>query len=134
MDIARPEFRPDPSLSTAEMESLQREISDVATFTDDHGIDPEQVALDGPAGQSTLAETGPTGEGASREKRPLVAGVDQAFAGDDAVSAIVVLRGRAIVERVSAVEPAEIPYVPGLLSFREGGAILSAFENLECEP
>ena len=132
MDVARPEFVPDPSLSTAEMEDLQRDIAEVAVFDDDHGIDLDDIALDGPVGQSTLGET--VDESASDQDRPLVAGVDQAFDGDDAVSAIVVLRGREVVERVSAVEPTEIPYIPGLLSFREGGAILSAFAELDHDP
>jgi deoxyribonuclease V len=132
MDIVRPEFVPDPSLSTDEMEALQRDIADAAVFSDDHDIDPDEIALDGPVGQSTLGET--ADESDSDQERPLVAGVDQAFDGDDAVSAVVVLRGREVVERASAVEPAEIPYIPGLLSFREGGAILSAVAELDCEP
>ena len=131
MDVVRPEFVPDASLSTAEMEALQRDIAATAVFEDDFRFDPDAVELDGPAGQSTLGESGGPAEG---RQRPLVAGVDQAFRGDDAVSAVVVLRGREVVERVSAVEPAEIPYVPGLLSFREGGAILSAFAELDCDP
>lgn len=130
MDIVRPEFVPDPSLSTAEMEALQRDIAAAADFSDDHGLTPEAIAIDGPAGQSTLAESDTPGA----DDAPLVAGVDQAFVGDRAVSAVVVLRGREVVERVWAVEPAEIPYVPGLLSFREGGAILAALAELETEP
>jgi deoxyribonuclease V len=129
MDVVRPEFVPDPSLSTAEMEALQRDIADVAVFADDFAFDPAAVSLDGPAGQATLGESA-TGD----TDRPLVAGVDQAFVGDRAVSAVVVLRGREVVERAYAVEPTEIPYVPGLLSFREGGAILSAFAELDCDP
>jgi len=132
MDVVRPEFVPDPSLSTAEMEALQREIADVAVFTDDFAFDTAAVSLDGPAGQTTLGER--PGQGATDSEAPLVAGVDQAFVDDRAVSAIVVLRGREVVERTYAVEPAAIPYVPGLLSFREGGAILAAFETLACEP
>jgi len=50
------------------------------------------------------------------------------------VSAVVCLRGEAVVERTYAVTPLEIPYVPGLLSFREGGPIVDALEGLECEP
>lgn len=130
MDIVRPEFVPDPSLSTAEMETLQRDIAREAVFADDFDFDPETVALDGPVGQSTLGES----HSAADDDRPLVAGVDQAFVDDRAVSAVVVMRGREVVERVSAVEPTEIPYIPGLLSFREGGAILSAFAELDCDP
>ncbi|PSP83615.1 endonuclease V [Halobacteriales archaeon QS_6_64_34] len=132
MDIVRPEFVPDPSLSTAEMEALQRDIADAAVVTDEFAFDPEAVSLDGPAGQATLGER--AGRTSAPADRPLVAGVDQAFVGDRAVSAVVVLRGREVVERVYAVEETEIPYVPGLLSFREGGAILAAFAELACEP
>jgi len=132
MDIVRPEFVPDPSLSTAEMEALQRDIADAAVVTDEFAFDPDAVSLDGPAGQATLGER--AGRTSTPVDRPLVAGVDQAFVGDRAVSAVVVLRGREVVERVYAVEETEIPYVPGLLSFREGGAILAAFAELACEP
>ncbi len=133
MDIVRPEFVPDPSLSTAEMEALQRDIADAAVFSDDFEFNPAALSLNGPAGQATLGES-PDDTASSPADQPLVAGVDQAFVDDVAVSAIVVLRGREVVERVYASKPTEIPYVPGLLSFREGGAILAAFEALECEP
>ena len=39
-----------------------------------------------------------------------------------------------LVERVHAVESTDIPYVPGLLSFREGTAILSALDGLSTDP
>jgi len=132
MDVVRPEFVPDPSLSTAEMEAMQREIADAAVFSDDFDVEPAAVSLDGPAGQAQLGEQPERTAGSADQ--PLVAGVDQAFVDDRAVSAIVVMRGREVVERASAVEDTEIPYVPGLLSFREGGAILAAFETLEREP
>ena len=125
MDIVRPEFVPDPSLSREEMERLQREIADAAVFADGIEFDPDRVCAGGDSGQTRLSEHGDP---------PLVAGVDQAFDGDDAVSAVVVSRGGEVIERVFAVESTEIPYVPGLLSFREGGAILSALGNLDCDP
>ncbi|MEF8785049.1 MAG: endonuclease V [Haloarculaceae archaeon] len=125
MEIHRPEFVPDPSLSREAMERLQEEIADAAIFTDDLGFDPENVGVAHDSGQTQLGE---------RSEPPLVAGVDQAFDGDDAVSAVVVSRGDEIIERVHAVEPTEIPYIPGLLSFREGGAILSALAELDSDP
>jgi len=112
MGLARPEFVPDPSLSRAEMEQLQHDIAAAAIFED---------AFDGPLGSDT-------------DRRPLVAGVDQGFSGDSATSVIVVMRDGAVVERVHATEEIGIPYIPGLLSFREGGSILSAFGRLETEP
>ena len=117
MDAVRPEFVPDPSLSRDEMEQLQRDIAAAAVFEDDVG-EVLTTAL----------------EDSFTDSRPLVAGVDQGFHGDDATSVIVVTRDGTVVERVHATERAEIPYIPGLLSFREGGAILSAFERLECDP
>ncbi|PSP42433.1 endonuclease V [Halobacteriales archaeon QH_2_66_30] len=118
MDAVRPEFVPDPSLSRDEMEQLQRDIAAAAVFEDDVG-EVLTTALEDSFGV---------------DSRPLVAGVDQGFHGDDATSAIVVMQNSTVVERVHATERAEIPYIPGLLSFREGGAILSAFERLECDP
>jgi len=120
MTVARPEFVPDPSLSRAGMEQLQRDIAAAATFADDFG------------GRATEAD-GQFGD-LTPDRRPLVAGVDQGFADDRATSAIVVMRDGEVVERVHATGRTDIPYVPGLLSFREGGAILSAFANLECDP
>lgn len=133
MTPVHPEFVPDASLSREEMEQLQRDISGVAVFEDDFEFDPGAVSAtsleSGDSEQATL-------EAQSEAERPVVAGVDQAFSadGENAISAIVATRGGEVVERVHAVEPTEIPYIPGLLSFREGGAILSAFEKLSVEP
>ncbi|MFC7077445.1 endonuclease V [Haloarcula halophila] len=124
MRVVRPGFVPDPSLSREAMETLQREIAETAVFEDDLSVDPETASSD--SEQTTLS-----GEAASA---PLVAGVDQAFVDDRAVSAVVVTQGGAVVERAHAVERTEIPYIPGLLSFREGGAILAALERLEHDP
>jgi len=129
MEPVRPEFVPDPSLSQSEMEELQRDIADAARFEDDLAVSPDRIG-DAPtdAEQATLGATSEGGE------TPVVAGVDQAFVGDRAVSAIVVLQGGEVIERVHAVERTEIPYIPGLLSFREGGAILAAFAELSYDP
>jgi deoxyribonuclease V len=123
MDVVRPEFVPDPSLSRAEMESLQTDIAAAATFADD-------LALDGVDATAVGTESGPP-----------VAGVDQAFdiadggdEDDEAVSAAVRSRGERVLERVRARRPAAIPYVPGLLSFREGAAVLGALTELAAEP
>lgn len=124
MQVVRPEFVPDPSLSRDEMAALQREIAEAAVFVDDFAVDPARccepaVTLEG---------------GGAPESPPLVAGVDQAFDGDVAVSAVVVTAGGTVVERASAAVETEIPYIPGLLSFREGASILAAFRDLDCEP
>jgi deoxyribonuclease V len=109
----RERFRPDPDLSREEMAALQREIAREARFRDDLPFDPGRIGE-------------PDG--------PLVAGVDQAFLDDRAISAVVVLRGGTVVERADAVSPLSIPYVPGLLAFREGGPILDALDALEVDP
>ena len=135
MEVVSPEFVPDASLSREDMESLQREIAETAVFEDALPVDPARVCGDEGAGTTTDDEqTSLDAVGDESADPPLIAGVDQSFVDDHAVSAIVLLRGGEVVERVHAVEPAEIPYVPGLLSFREGDAILSAFDLLSREP
>jgi len=144
MEPVRPEFVPDASLSREEMEALQRDIAAAATFDDDLSIDPASVRVDEPVEHDAVRGDGSSADEAAGEQQrlgddtsadaPLVAGVDQAFVDDRAVSVVVVLQNGRVVERAHAVEPTEIPYIPGLLSFREGGAILSAFAALDCEP
>jgi deoxyribonuclease V len=65
-----------------------------------------------------------------------VAGVDMSLAGEKAHAAIVVLRwpDLAPIEGVTADAPLDFPYVPGLLSFREGPAILAAWAKLRHLP
>lgn len=102
------------------MERLQSELAATAVFEDDLGFDPASVVRGSDAGDASAP--------------PLVAGVDQAFHDDRAVSAVVVSRGREVIERTHAVSPVSVPYVPGLLAFREGGPILDALATLDCEP
>lgn len=63
-----------------------------------------------------------------------VAGADAAFSGDKSkVFAAAVVYDRVeqrIIEVAHAVRAAEVPYVPGFLSFREGPAVLEAIGNL----
>ncbi|MFB6131572.1 MAG: endonuclease V [Salinigranum sp.] len=133
----RPEFVPDPGQSRAEMEDLQRDVADAAVFEDDIGFDPAAIELDAPVEVPDPGDGTQTSLAASRaddRSAPLVAGVDQAFLDERAVSVVVVLRGSTVVERAHAVTDLSIPYVPGLLSFREGGPILAAFERLDSSP
>ncbi|WP_135663887.1 endonuclease V [Halorhabdus rudnickae] len=138
MDPVRPEFVPDPSLSRAEMETLQREIADTATFRDDFAFDPTTIAFDSPVDLGADAQQRLNADAQHRltDDGPIVAGVDQAFLddGDRALSAVVALQDGAIIDRAYAAVDTEIPYIPGLLSFREGGAILAALSNLSVEP
>jgi len=67
-----------------------------------------------------------------------VAGLDAAFSRDDrhCLAAVVVwdLREQEVVEQHVAVRLLTFPYVPGLLSFREGPAVLAALRQLRILP
>ncbi|NJL58132.1 endonuclease V, partial [bacterium] len=65
-----------------------------------------------------------------------VAGVDVSVKGDISQAAVVVLSYPAlrVVESVTATRPTPFPYIPGLLSFREGPVLVEAFEKLQTVP
>ena len=65
-----------------------------------------------------------------------VAGVDMSTAGERAHAAVVVLRFPDLqaLEVAQSDLPLTFPYIPGLLAFREGPAVLAAAERLEIEP
>jgi deoxyribonuclease V len=122
MRPVRSAFVPDPDASRKRMETLQLEVAAAATWTDDFDFATASV------GATDRSLTAPDAD------PPLVAGVDQAFLDDRAVSVVVVTRGGTVVERAHAVTDLAIPYIPGLLAFREGGPILAAFAELDCTP
>lgn len=95
-----------PPAEEDEMRSLQREVADAAVFEDDF------------------------------EDVDVVAGVDQAFAeeGEVAVSAAVAIQDGGVVETSTSRRQTRIPYIPGLLSFREGQAVLESVESLDLKP
>jgi deoxyribonuclease V len=72
------------------------------------------------------------------EKRLIntVGGVDMGIAGDSARCAIVVLHFPDLtpLQGVTAEVPLVFPYIPGLLAFREGPAILAAWKKLTVQP
>lgn len=122
MKPVNPEFIPEPGLSREEMERMQRKIARKAEFEDNHDFP---------------------------DKEPLtVVGIDQAFleAGNSdspgeenqrfskAVSSAVVMEDGEVVEKAHGVADLEIPYIPGLLAFREGECIVDALEKLESDP
>lgn len=65
-----------------------------------------------------------------------IAGVDVAFFADQAKAAICIFSfpDLNIIETKTAVKTVTFPYVPGLLTFREGPAILKAFKNVKNSP
>lgn len=109
MEPERPHYMPKPSLSRDEMEDMQRKIAEDAVFEDDFSF-PRSL------------------------EKVTVAGIDQAFPGDRAVSGIVVMEEGEVVERARGTSELEIPYIPGLLAFREGPSIIDALESLSAEP
>ncbi|MFC4438699.1 MULTISPECIES: endonuclease V [Natrialbaceae] len=127
MNASRPDLVPDASLERDDMEALQREIANAAVFEDDIAFDPAVL------GDPLAASSSP-------DEPPVVAGVDQSFLTDAdgeqdrALSAVVAMQGGEVIERIHAVTPLEIPYIPGLLSFREGRPILDALEALSASP
>jgi deoxyribonuclease V len=145
MDLDRPDLAPDPALDREAMERLQREIADAAVFDDAFELDPDALSIAdslpiaavrdavGPepnSEQTTISEQSTPEDG----DHPVVVGVDQAFLDERAISAIVALQDGKVIERTHAVTPLSIPYIPGLLAFREGGPILDAFDSLSVEP
>ena len=112
MELVAERFRPTRPDSREAMKQLQAEIATEATFEDAARVTPADV----------------------RSGDAVVAGVDQAFLDERAVSAVVVLRGGEVIARESAVTPLSMPYVPGLLAFREGEPIVAALESLDAEP
>ena len=65
-----------------------------------------------------------------------MAGVDIGYRKDTACAAVVVmsLTDLKILEEALAAKPVQFPYVPGLLSFREGPVILEALGKLKTAP
>ena len=65
-----------------------------------------------------------------------IAGVDTHYHQDQATAAVVVIRlsDLATVDHAIAVRNINFPYIPGLLTFREGPAILAALDQLTAAP
>ncbi len=66
----------------------------------------------------------------------MVAGVDVSVVNNVSQAAVVVLTypDLQVIETVRAQAPTPFPYIPGLLSFREGPVLVEAFSKLEHEP
>src|SRR5688572_29276752 len=72
------------------------------------------------------------------DKRPVttIGGVDVSIKTESTHAAIVVLRYPDLspLEGVTAEAPLVFPYIPGLLAFREGPAVLAAWSKLQNKP
>jgi deoxyribonuclease V len=140
MEVARPTYVPDPGVTAEEMQALQAEIAAEATFDDEHGIDPAVIEPSEPFDLNTalsppdLPGETPWADSAAGADSPVVVGIDQAFLDDVAVSAAVAIQGDRVIEVACGRTPLEIPYIPGLLAFREGGPIIAALQALSVEP
>lgn len=110
IEIVHPKFAPDPGLSRAEMTALQSGIADRAVFEDEGMVE------------------------VARLEDAVVVGVDQAFPGEKVVSAAVAMRDGRVIDEAHGIEPTRIPYIPGLLAFREGEVILAALDALSVSP
>lgn len=140
MELARPEFVPDPDASRTEMKTLQLEIAGVASFGDASDLlYPGALSLDEPFDLNTVFENvsesktvGSTSDAA--DAGPIVVGIDQAFLDEEAVSAAVAIQGDRIIEVACGRTPLEIPYIPGLLAFREGGPMIDGLQSLSVDP
>jgi deoxyribonuclease V len=71
-----------------------------------------------------------------RRQPATAAGVDAAYLGDEiiAVAALVDLATLAIVERSCVIARPTLPYIPGLLAFREGPHLAEAVRRLSRQP
>jgi len=72
----------------------------------------------------------------SFEKIKTIAGADQAYIGNKVISAIAVCdyKGLKLIEEKHAVVDAKIPYKSGFLFYRDGPAVMEAFNKLENKP
>lgn len=109
MEIVRSELRPDPSLDRHAQVEIQLRVARNAQFAD-------------------------SGRRPAHSQDSVVAGVDQAFTENEVVSAVVAMDNGEVIERATARRPLRMPYVPGLLCFREGEAVVAALTELDVTP
>lgn len=110
LDVESPELIPDPSLDRDIQVAQQRTVAQRARFE------------------------APTTPDVPTRSDGVIVGVDQAFSEDEAVSAAIALHNGEIVDRAIARRQIRMPYVPGLLVYREGEAVVGALSALDVDP
>ncbi|MBC5792544.1 MAG: endonuclease V [Nanohaloarchaea archaeon] len=110
MRITNEKFLPEKASNREEMEELQRKISSKALSKDSKCFNAENV----------------------RDK--MVVGIDQAFLDEKAFSAAVAMKDGEVIEKVHGVSELKMPYIPGLLAFREMPSMVAALDKLHIEP
>ncbi|MFB6110973.1 MAG: endonuclease V [Halobacteriaceae archaeon] len=110
MEVSLPDLYPDPAADRGAQLEQQRTVARTAQFRDAHAIDPDELS------------------------DAIVVGIDQAFTADAAISAAVAMRDGEVIETRTAEAPLRMPYVPGLLSYREGESIVEALRELDTPP
>lgn len=110
MKAKNTEFIPREVLEKQEMKDLKKQIAQKAVFEDEISFSVEDI------------------------EDQTVVGIDQAFLDDKVVSGAVVFENGEIIERKYSVEETPLPYIPGLLAFREGHSIVEVLKKLESDP
>ena len=72
----------------------------------------------------------------SFNKVKIVAGADVSYYKNNMIAGIVILKfpQLEIIEKKSSLSPVNFPYIPGLLTFREGPSLLKAFKKIKITP
>ncbi|MDP6265153.1 MAG: endonuclease V, partial [Candidatus Woesearchaeota archaeon] len=70
------------------------------------------------------------------EKITTIAGADQAYVGNKVISSIVVCDYKTleVIEKKHAIVDAKLPYKSGFLFYRDGPAVMEAFNKLDNKP
>lgn len=103
-------YLPDPSISKQEMKKIQLEIGEKAIFKDKVSYNLENI------------------------QDLVILGVDQGFLDEKIISSAIAMKNGEIIEKVYATSTLEMPYIPGLLAFREAPSIVKALEKLSTKP
>jgi deoxyribonuclease V len=129
MDITRSAYLPDPAADRETMESQQQSIAKEARFSDTIDFDPDTLRVNEPVDLPDVEATLPP-----TTDDPIVVGIDQAFTGGEAISVGVAIQNGRVVDRSVGRAELRFPYIPGLLAFREAGAIVAALRGLDVHP